>query len=110
MTRKPTEEGDIVEIDAMDESEWEKDAHTPIVEDEQLSKLVRQSSDKSAPVAVPVPVGSVASRPVAATVKRAPTPAPAKTPPPTPIKPTKPIAAQAPPKPTAPAQATAADA
>ena len=46
MTKKPPDE-EIVEIDAMDESDWEKDAHTSVQELDQLSKLVQASAEAS---------------------------------------------------------------
>jgi hypothetical protein len=49
MTKKPGDEGRVVEMDAMDENEWEKDARTPIVQLDQLSKLVQASSESGPP-------------------------------------------------------------
>ncbi len=47
----------IVEIDAMDEDEWDKDQHTPTVNNDTLAKLVRESVTVAAPDPVPsVPV------------------------------------------------------
>ncbi|HEY5928290.1 MAG TPA: tetratricopeptide repeat protein [Kofleriaceae bacterium] len=96
MTKRPSDEHAVVEMDAMDEAEWEKDVHTPIVQHDQLSKLVKASSDKE-PVPERTPVQTTA-----ATVRRTPNTV-AK---PTPAKPTasgsgvvaKPEEAAAPPK------------
>ncbi|HSK00728.1 MAG TPA: hypothetical protein VK932_05780, partial [Kofleriaceae bacterium] len=65
-------DGDVVEIDAMDGAEWEKDQHTPVVHDEQLSKLVKQSSaPDSTPNVAPGGPAAAAKRPATANVVRA---------------------------------------
>ncbi|HLL21188.1 MAG TPA: hypothetical protein VK427_03605, partial [Kofleriaceae bacterium] len=44
---------DVVEIDALDEAEWEQGQHTPIAPDKKLEALVRQTAP-TPPVAAPL--------------------------------------------------------
>ncbi|NVB80586.1 MAG: hypothetical protein HOV81_19485, partial [Kofleriaceae bacterium] len=89
----PPDDAPILEMDAMDEAEWEQDHHTPVVEDEKLAALVKESGPRDA---TPTPTvgrthtqGSLTAPNI---VKRAPTTstdlsgARGKMPPPTPVK------------------------
>src|SRR5690606_5720116 len=66
--KPPPGDATIVEIDAIDEAEWEQDKHTPQVQDAQLSRLVKESA---AGRAKPPPIPKRAA--TAATVKRSTT-------------------------------------
>src|SRR4051812_18981194 len=99
----PPDETPILEMDAMDGAEWEQDQHTPIVEDEKLAALVKESGPRDAASAPSV--GRVSTQSIAGTnvVKRAPTSAGgpiqsdaprAKAPPPTPKPPPTPARSQ----------------
>ncbi len=88
MTDKQGDEGGVVEIDAMDEAEWEKDAHTPMVQNEQLSKLVKASAaDRSKPTVAP-PAPPTLKRTANTVTKKAAPPAAPTTKDATPAKPT----------------------
>lgn len=62
----------IVEIDAMDEDEWDKDQHTPTVNNDTLAKLVKESITVAAPdPALPMPlVARTTSRNTVTTVAK----------------------------------------
>jgi tetratricopeptide (TPR) repeat protein len=86
MTKRNKSEGEsVVEIDAMDNEEWEKDQHTPIAPNAELAELVKQTKAEPAKPAPAKPAG----RP--STVSRSKTP-----PPPTRARGAKPTAKQAP--------------
>nr|MDQ3297442.1 hypothetical protein [Myxococcota bacterium] len=53
MTKPAGPDERVVEMDAMDEAEWERDIHTPQASDGQLQGLVRQMASTPA-AAVPV--------------------------------------------------------
>src|SRR5690606_10414863 len=90
--KPPPVDGPIVEIDAIDEAEWEQDKHTPQVQDAQLSRLVKESKARPAKPP-PIPKRAI----TASTVKRSSTN----------VVPAKPAPGAAPRKPAAPASAAA---
>ncbi|HTR51867.1 MAG TPA: hypothetical protein VMJ10_14225, partial [Kofleriaceae bacterium] len=95
MTDRRDPDAAVVEIDAMDVAEWERDKHTPLAPTEGLAELVKKSADVSGPVkakakADPTPAprktATIATVPRAKTANpaagaqapRSPTPAPAR--------------------------------
>jgi tetratricopeptide (TPR) repeat protein len=86
MTKRNKSEGEsVVEIDAIDNEEWEKDQHTPIAPNAELAELVKQTKAEPAKPAPAKPAG----RP--STVSRSKTPLPPARP-----RAAKPTAKQAP--------------
>src|ERR1700733_9252728 len=53
------EKTDIVEIEAMDVDEWDRDRHTPRAHDKNIAELLKQSTASESPPPMPVPVKRV---------------------------------------------------